>query len=124
MEYRPITAIKGQPLADFLLEFPLEHEGDALTIISTSQTSDKPEPATPSPWWTLNVDGAVNNEEEGARIVLISSERHHSCGSIHFDFKVINNDAKYKAPIAGLKLALEMKVENLNVFYNSMLVVY
>ena len=62
MEYKPKSAIKGQVFADFFLEFPLEHEGDAMALAPTLPSQEDPELTTPSPWWTLNVDGAVNNE--------------------------------------------------------------
>lgn len=55
---------------------------------------------------------------------MISPEGHHLCGAIHLDFKATNTNAEYEALIAGLRLALEMKIENLNVFSGSMLVMY
>ena len=72
----------------------------------------------------MYVDGAVNRIEAGAGIVLVSPEGHKLQSSIHFNFKATNNDAEYEALIAGLKLALEMKVENMNVYSDSMLVVW
>ncbi|XP_074358381.1 uncharacterized protein LOC141697749 [Apium graveolens] len=77
-----------------------------------------------SPWWTLYVDGAVNSKGAGAGVVLLSPEGHRLQSAIHFDFYVTNNDAEYEALIAGLKLALEMKVENLNNYSDSVLVVW
>ena len=44
--------------------------------------------------------------------------------AVHFAFKVTNNDAEYEALIAGMKLALEMKVQHLRARSDSMLVVY
>ncbi|KAK1399685.1 hypothetical protein POM88_009548 [Heracleum sosnowskyi] len=123
IEYKPRTAIKGQVLADFLLEFPpsFEVKGDECIAEPTA-----PEEIAEncSPWWTLYVDGAVNGNGAGAGIVLISPEGHKLQSSIHFAFYATNNDAEYEALIAGLKLALEMKVENLTVFSDSMLVVW
>lgn len=43
---------------------------------------------------------------------------------IHFGFKETNNDAEYKALIAGLRLALKMRVKNLNVYSDSILIVW
>ena len=43
--------------------------------------------------------------------------------ALKFGFKAFNNKAKYKALIAGLKLAKEMKVESLEIFSESQLVV-
>lgn len=65
MEYKPRSAIKGQALADFILEFSLEQDSSAMTLV-VPLPEDEAELTTPSPWWTLYVDGAVNNEGEGA----------------------------------------------------------
>ena len=90
-----------------------------------------PEPQSPitipencSPWWNMYVNGVVNGKGARASIVLVSPEDHKLQSSIHFDFKATNNDAEYEALIAGLKLALEMKVENMTVYSNLMLVVW
>ncbi|XP_074356057.1 uncharacterized protein LOC141695732 [Apium graveolens] len=86
LEYMPRTAIKGQALAHFLLEFD-------------SVVDDK--------------DGAVNNGGAGAGIVLVSPEGHHLMSAIHFKFYTTNNDVEHEALINGLKIALEMGVRNL-----------
>lgn len=101
VDYRPRSAIKGQVLADFLLEFPLQMEGEAHAVVSAPQMFDDSEPTTPVPLWTLNVDVAVNNEKAGAGIVLISPERHHLYGAIHLDFKLTNNESEYEALTAS-----------------------
>lgn len=69
------------------------------------------------------MDGATNNEGVGVEIALISPEGHHLHSAIHFAFEVTNNDAEYEALIIGMKLALEMKVDNISVHSDSMLVV-
>ena len=43
--------------------------------------------------------------------------------ALRFEFKASNNEAKYEALIAVLKLAKEMKVESLKIFNDSQLVV-
>ncbi|XP_074347107.1 uncharacterized protein LOC141685931 [Apium graveolens] len=70
------------------------------------------------------MDGASNGDGAGAGIELISPEAHKIRRATHLAFHTTNNDAEYEALINGLKLALEMKVENLNVFSDSMIVVY
>ena len=40
-----------------------------------------------------------------------------------FEFSTINNGAKYEALIAGLKIAKELKVDNLKIYSDSQLVV-
>ena len=43
--------------------------------------------------------------------------------ALRFGFKASNNEAEYEALIVGLKLAKEMKVESLDIFSDSQLVV-
>ena len=123
IEYKPRTAIKGQALADFILEFPPTFEVEGMECILEPQ-SPITIPENCSSWWNLYVDGVVNGKGARASIVLVSPEDHKLQSSIHFDFKATNNDAEYEALIAGMKLALEMKVENMNVYSDLMLVVW
>lgn len=74
-------------------------------------------------WWSLYVVGAVKGNGAGVGIVPISPEGHELQSSIHFTCKATNNDAEYEALIAGLKLALEVRVMNMIVYSDSMLVV-
>ncbi|XP_074351888.1 uncharacterized protein LOC141691041 [Apium graveolens] len=125
VDYKPRTAIKGQALADFVLEFPphQEVEPGALVVIPSTEEVGL-ERQNSAPWWSLFVDGASNGDGAGAGIELISPEAHKIRRATHLAFHATNNDAEYEALINGLKLALEMKVENLSVFSDSMIVVY
>ncbi|XP_074356378.1 uncharacterized protein LOC141696089 [Apium graveolens] len=126
LEYCPRTAIKGQALADFVLEFDEEVDDKAIVLAEpTPQEShqDEKKQELPHPWWTLHMDGAVNNNGSGAGIVLITPEGHRLMSAIHFKFYATNNDAEYEALINGLKLALEVGVMNLIVRSDSELVV-
>ena len=114
LKYKSRTTIKGQALADFILEFPTDmEEYDKVIVLAnpSSQVNPFPQEGEISElWWTICVDGAVNNDGARAGIVLISPEGHRLVSAIHFAFKVTNNDAEYEALIAGMKLDLEMKV--------------
>ncbi|XP_074327728.1 uncharacterized protein LOC141665641 [Apium graveolens] len=126
LEYCPCTAIKGQALADFILEFDAEIYDKAIVPAEpTSQEShqDEKKQELPHPWWILHVDGAVNNSGSGAGIVLVTPEGHRLMSAIHFKFHATNNDAEYEALINGLKLALEVGAVNLIVRSDSELVV-
>ncbi|XP_074377865.1 uncharacterized protein LOC141719388 [Apium graveolens] len=122
LEYAPRTAIKGQALADFLLEFDSEIDDKALVMLHPPHAEESLE-EFPHPWWILHVDGAVNNGGVGAGIVLVSPEGHHLMSAIHFKFYATNNDMEYEALINGLKIALEMGVRNLIARSDSELVV-
>ncbi|XP_074355731.1 uncharacterized protein LOC141695382 [Apium graveolens] len=126
LEYCPRTAIKGQALADFVLEFDEEIDDKAIVPAeSTSQEShqDEKKQELPHPWWTLHVDRAVNNSGSGAGIILITPEGHRLMSAIHLKFYATNNDAEYEALINGLKLALEVGAVNLIVRSDSELVI-
>ncbi|XP_074355594.1 uncharacterized protein LOC141695237 [Apium graveolens] len=125
VEYKPQDALKGQALPNLILESPSEFEEESMALIEipgvVEPFDDKQNCA---PWWALYVNGAVNNEGSGVGIELITSEGHKLRSAIHFTFKATNNDAEYETFIIGLKLALEMRVENFNVYNDSMLVTY
>ena len=44
--------------------------------------------------------------------------------TLRFRFKASNNEAEYETLIAGLNLAKEMKVESLEIYTDSQLIVY
>ncbi|KAM6548883.1 hypothetical protein CsatB_020559 [Cannabis sativa] len=115
IRYKPRTAIKGQALADFILEFPSTEvavvEGGNDIAVASKEV------------WTLYVDGASNNEGSGSGILLISPNNFKVHAALRFEFSASNNEAEYEALIAGLKLALEMKVEYLQAFSDSQIVV-
>ncbi|XP_074326629.1 uncharacterized protein LOC141664572 [Apium graveolens] len=122
LEYMPRTAIKGQALADFLLEFDSAVDDKALVVLQPPRNEESLEDFS-HPCWILHVDGAVNNGGSGAGIVLVSPEGHHLMSAIHFKFYATNNDAEYEALINGIKIALEMGVRNLIARSDSELVV-
>lgn len=70
------------------------------------------------------MDGAVNESGAGSGIKLISLEGPRLQSAIHVGWKATNNNVRYEALIAGLKLTLEMRVKNLNIFSNFMLIVW
>ena len=74
--------------------------------------------------WGLHVDGSSNDGGSRASLILVSPEGHEMHCALRFRFKASNNEAEYEALIAGLKLAKEMKVDSLEIFSDSRLVVY
>ncbi|GLT99841.1 hypothetical protein SLE2022_172540 [Rubroshorea leprosula] len=108
LKFQPCTTIKGQAIADFLVE-----------CISATVV-DK---ALDYPAWVLYVDGAANIEGLGAGAVLIGPDGFKSEHALRFKFQSTNNAAEYEALIYGLKLASELKVQSIQVFSDSQLVV-
>ncbi|XP_072054278.1 uncharacterized protein [Arachis hypogaea] len=94
---------KAQALADLISEF----------------TNKEETPKT----WELYVDGASNESGYGAGILLKDSIRVRAEQSIKFLFETTNNQAEYEALLARLRLAREVEVTSLKVYYDSLLVV-
>ena len=69
------------------------------------------------------MDGSSNDGGLRVGLILVIPEGHRMNYALKFGFKASNNEAKYEALIAGLELAKEMKVESLDIFSDSQLVV-
>ena len=111
IRYRPKNAIKGQVLADFVMEFTsAEPANDAQTTTDLST-------------WKLSVDGASNAEGSGAGLILTSPKGIDIEYALRFGFRTSNNKAEYEAVIAGLNLAHSLEVDQLEVYSDSQLVV-
>ncbi|XP_022895251.1 uncharacterized protein LOC111409432 [Olea europaea var. sylvestris] len=104
-------AIKGQALANFMVEFTKAPEMEAIM-----------EPIEP-PTWKLFVDGSSGEVGARAGIVLESPEGHLLNCAVRFGFRASNNAVEYEALLAGLKLAKEMQVRKLLASSDSQLVV-
>lgn len=81
------------------------------------------DPSEHDDFWTLFVDGASGGEGAGAGILLVDPDNHEYTYALRFDFRASNNEAEYEALIAGLQLALKLKVQKLKVYSDSQLVV-
>ena len=111
IRYRPKTVIKGQVLADFVLEFASAEparDAQAATDLSTCK---------------LSVDGTSNAQGSGAGLILTSPEGIDIEYALRFGFHTSNNEAEYEAIIAGLNLAHSLEVDQLEVYSDSQLVV-
>ena len=102
IKYMPRTSIKGQVLADLVVEFaepPVEivaeeknMDGKSIGVIST------PGP----PCWKVYVDGAANQRGSGVGLVLISLEEAIIEKSLRLGFLATNNKAEYEALLQGI----------------------
>ena len=111
IRYKPRTAVKGQILANFIMEFtPVE---------STEATQLTPD----LPIWRLSVDGAANAQESGAGLILTSLDGIDMAYALRFGFQASNNEAEYEAVIARLNLAHSVEADQLEVSNDSQLVV-
>ena len=107
IRYKPKTVIKGQILADFVMEFT-----SAVLAEATQLTSDLP-------IWRLSVDGAANAQGSGAGLILTSPDGIDIEYALIFGFRASNNEAEYEAVITGLNLTHSMEVDQLEVCSDS-----
>ena len=100
----PRTSIKGQILADLVVEFaePLVEivakeqnmDGKSVGVIST------PGP----PCWKVYVDGTENQRGSRVGLVLISPEETIIEKSLRLEFSATNNEAEYEALLQGIAM--------------------
>ncbi|VFQ98450.1 unnamed protein product [Cuscuta campestris] len=110
IEFKPRPAIKGQALADFVVE---------CTAREVDPSGEDPKGS----WWTVYTDGSSATDASGGGVVAISPEGFKAYYSVRFWFKVSNNEAEYEALLCGLRLAASLKAERIQVRCDSKLVV-
>nr|GEW19801.1 reverse transcriptase domain-containing protein [Tanacetum cinerariifolium] len=108
--YRPRTSVKGQILADFLIEMP----GDASQTVPVAATQEEP--------WTLFTYGSSCVDGSGAWLILTNLKGVEFTYALRFQFTAFNNEAEYEALVAGLRIATQMGVKNVQVNVDSKLV--
>ena len=111
IRYKPKTEIKGQVLADFVMEF------------TSAEPAKNTQTMTDLPIWRLSVDRAANAQGSEAGLILTSPEGIDIEYAPRFGFQASNNEAEYEAVIAGPNLAHSMEVDQLEVCSDSQLVV-
>ncbi|GJW19727.1 reverse transcriptase domain-containing protein [Tanacetum coccineum] len=87
-------------------------------IIDDSTKEEEPLPAQ----WTLFTDGSSCVDGCGAGVILTDPEGVEFTYALRFQFEATNNEAKYEALIAGLRIAEKIGVQSLQVNVDSKLV--
>ncbi|GJW55826.1 reverse transcriptase domain-containing protein [Tanacetum coccineum] len=82
--------------ADFLIEIPFEDNEKKEKPKEVPDSSNK---------WRLYTDGASNSDGSGAGLMLIDPEGKEYTYALRFEFETTNNEAEYKALLAGLWIA-------------------
>nr|GFA06860.1 reverse transcriptase domain-containing protein [Tanacetum cinerariifolium] len=108
--YRPRTSVKGQILADFLIEMSDENPPAA----PVAETQQEPR--------TLFTNGSSCVDGSGAGLILTNPGGIEFTYALRFQFAASNNEAEYEALIAGLRIAVRMGVQNVHVSVDSKLV--
>ena len=107
IRYKLRIAIKGQVLADFIMEF------------SSVEPTETTQLASDLPIWRLFVDGASNAQGSGAGLIPMSSDGINVEYALRFGFQTSNKEAEYEAVIAGLNLSHSMEADQLEVCSDS-----
>ncbi|GJR47031.1 reverse transcriptase domain-containing protein [Tanacetum coccineum] len=92
-----------QVLADFIVKQPEENSTDTLMEVE----EELPEP------WILFMDGSSCIDGSEAGLILTNPEGIEFTYAVRFRFDATNNEAEYEALIAGLRIAEQMGVKNL-----------
>nr|GEX81974.1 reverse transcriptase domain-containing protein [Tanacetum cinerariifolium] len=108
--YRSWTYVKGQILADFIVEKPNDAPPEASTI------------ETPQELWTLFTDESSCVDKSSVGLILTNPEGTDFTYVLRFQFTASNNEADYEALIAGLRIVAQMRVRNVHVSIDSKLV--
>ena len=111
IRYKQRTAIKGQILANFIMEF------------TSAKPTETAHLASDLPIWRLSVDGAANAHGSGVGLILTSPDGTVVEYALRFGFQASNNKTEYEVFIAGLNLAHSMEADQLEVCNDSQLVV-
>ncbi|GJX91004.1 reverse transcriptase domain-containing protein [Tanacetum coccineum] len=112
IHYRPRTSVKGHILADFIMERLEDDPPDTLM-------EDKEELTDP---WILFTDGSSCIDGYGSGLIITNPEGIKFTYALRFRFDATNNEAEYEALIAGLRIAKQMGVKNLQANVDSRLV--
>ncbi|XP_019184170.1 PREDICTED: uncharacterized protein LOC109179056 [Ipomoea nil] len=112
IEYQPRPSIKGQALADFLVECTAGEEEKEHTMEDRSGV-----------WWEMHADGAASRQHCGGGIMLVTPEGFRLYYVLSYLFPTSNNEAEYEAMLGGLRLAKALGSERLRIKTDSRLVV-
>ncbi|XP_070028950.1 uncharacterized protein [Nicotiana sylvestris] len=119
-------AVKGQALADHLLQNPVGEEFERLkTYFPDEEVSLVGEDIVEAyNGWRMFFDGATNFKGVGIGAVLVSKKGQHYTVSAKLRFPCTNNMVEYEACIMGLNLAIDMNIQELLVIRDSNLLVH
>ncbi|KAA3479217.1 RNA-directed DNA polymerase (Reverse transcriptase), Ribonuclease H [Gossypium australe] len=122
-----VKAVKGSAIADFLasgaledyepLNFDFPNE-DLMYVAAVKEDTLRDH------LWKLNFDGASNAVGNGIGAVLVSPNRDHYPFTCKLDSDCTNNIEEYEACIMGLRAAIEREIKLLEVYGDSVLLIY
>nr|GEU84201.1 reverse transcriptase domain-containing protein [Tanacetum cinerariifolium] len=108
---RPRVSVKGQILADCIVERPKEDSSDT----PMEEEGELPEPCI------LFTNGSSCTDGFGVGLIFTNPEGIEFTYALGFRFDATNNEAKYEALNAGLRIAEQIGVKNLHANVDSRL---
>ena len=114
----PQTTIKGQVLADFVVEFTegVPKEENAVMGVLVSST-------IVAPSWKVYMDGASNRKGAGVGIVLVTPKKLIMEKSLRLGFSATNNEAEYEALLARIAMVKLLGGDTVELYSDSKLIV-
>ena len=123
IKYMPCTSIKGQVLADLVVELaesPLKEEREKhnmdeklVGMVSLQETLS----------WKVYVDGVANQRGSGVELVVISPEKIIIENSLRLGFSATNNETKYETLLVEMTMVQKMRRRTVEIFSYSRLVI-
>ena len=111
IRYKPRSSVKGQVLADFVVEFSPWNDEKMIYNVKSHP-------------WKVFMDSASSAIGVEAGIVIITPEGIQLEHSFRLGFKASNNEAEYEAFLAGLRTVFCLGARDGEIYSDSWLVVY
>ena len=122
IKYMPRTSIKGQVLADLVVEFTEPKIEELLPVGNIDEklvgTISQGRLLT----WEVYVDEALNQKGSGVGLVLMSPEKVVIEKSLRLNFSATNNEAEYEALLVGMAMVQRIGGKSIKLFSDSRLV--
>ncbi|XP_021747640.1 uncharacterized protein LOC110713503 [Chenopodium quinoa] len=115
----PQKSVKGQAIADFFADHPVPPEWEMSVDLPGEDVFN----IEILPPWEMYFDEAPRQDGAGAGVVFVSLEKHVLPYSFMLTQLCSNNMAEYQALIMGLQMAVEMEIQDLDVYGDSQLVI-
>jgi hypothetical protein len=108
LEYEPLRALKGQVVANFIVDHDMENDDINLVGI---------EP------WKVFFDGSVCAQVKGVGCIILAPDGVSREVATRLKFECTNNQAEYEALVTGLEVLRVLGVKDVEAFGDSKLVV-
>ena len=119
----PRTSIKGQVLADLVVEFTEPEIEELLPVRNMDEKLVGMISQSRLPTWEVYVDGALNQKSSSVGLVLMSPEKVVIEKALRLNFSATNNEAEYEALLVGMTMVQRMGGKSIKLFSDSRLVV-